>query len=65
MPTYEYACSSCQHEWEFEQSIKDAPLTECPSLDTNGDGQGSVNEIIQAVNAALDGCSGFEVRARR
>jgi putative FmdB family regulatory protein len=31
MPTYEYACSSCQHEWEFEQSIKDSPLTECPS----------------------------------
>jgi len=30
MPTYEYACSSCQHEWEFEQSIKDAALTECP-----------------------------------
>jgi putative FmdB family regulatory protein len=31
MPTYEYACSSCQAEWEFEQSIKDAALTECPS----------------------------------
>jgi putative FmdB family regulatory protein len=31
MPTYEYACTSCAHEWEFEQSIKDAPLTECPS----------------------------------
>ena len=30
MPTYEYACGSCAHEWEFEQSIKDAPLTECP-----------------------------------
>ncbi len=31
MPTYEYACSSCQHEWELEQSIKDSPITECPS----------------------------------
>jgi len=30
MPTYEYACSSCNHEWEAEQSIKDAPLTTCP-----------------------------------
>jgi putative FmdB family regulatory protein len=30
MPTYEYACKVCAHEWEFEQSIKDAPLTECP-----------------------------------
>jgi putative FmdB family regulatory protein len=31
MPTYEYACASCAHEWEFEQSIKDASLTKCPS----------------------------------
>lgn len=30
MPTYEYICSSCQNEWEFEQSMKDAALTECP-----------------------------------
>jgi putative FmdB family regulatory protein len=30
MPTYEYACSSCRHEWEFEQSIKENALTECP-----------------------------------
>jgi putative FmdB family regulatory protein len=31
MPTYEYACSSCQHEWEIEQSIKEDAITECPS----------------------------------
>ncbi len=30
MPTYEYLCGSCSNEWEAEQSIKDAPLTECP-----------------------------------
>ncbi|WP_044248817.1 FmdB family zinc ribbon protein [Chondromyces apiculatus] len=30
MPTYEYACSSCHHEWEAEQSIKEAALTDCP-----------------------------------
>lgn len=30
MPTYEYACTSCGNEWEFEQSIKDSALTECP-----------------------------------
>ena len=30
MPTYEYACSACEHEWEHEQSIKDEPLKECP-----------------------------------
>lgn len=31
MPTYEYACTSCAHEWEAEQSIKEAPLSDCPS----------------------------------
>lgn len=30
MPTYEYACAACQHEFEAFQSIKDAPLTACP-----------------------------------
>lgn len=30
MPTYEYVCSSCKNEWEFEQSMKDSALTECP-----------------------------------
>ena len=30
MPTYEYACTSCANEWEFEQSIKDEPLKKCP-----------------------------------
>lgn len=31
MPTYEYRCQSCSHELEAFQSIKDAPLSECPS----------------------------------
>jgi putative FmdB family regulatory protein len=30
MPTYEYACTSCSHEWEAEQSIKEPALTDCP-----------------------------------
>lgn len=31
MPTYEYVCSQCQHEFEAFQSMKDAPLTTCPA----------------------------------
>jgi putative FmdB family regulatory protein len=27
--TYEYACEACGHQWEAEQSIKDAPLKTC------------------------------------
>jgi len=30
MPTYEYACQSCNHEFEQFQSMKDAPLKKCP-----------------------------------
>lgn len=27
---YSYACAECGYEWEANQSMKDAPLTECP-----------------------------------
>ena len=33
--TYEYACSSCGHEWEAEQSINDPPLKKCPACKKN------------------------------
>lgn len=31
MPTYEYICAKCGHELEAFQSMKEAPLTKCPS----------------------------------
>ena len=30
MPTYDYHCDSCEHEFEHFQSIKDDPLKKCP-----------------------------------
>lgn len=30
MPTYEYACAKCGHEFEIFQSMKDKPLAVCP-----------------------------------
>ena len=30
MPTYEYVCKACDHEFEKEQRISDAPLKTCP-----------------------------------
>jgi putative FmdB family regulatory protein len=30
MPTYEYVCESCKHEFEELQSFKDDPLKVCP-----------------------------------
>ncbi len=29
--TYEYLCEACGHRWEAQQSISEAPLTDCPS----------------------------------
>jgi len=30
MPTYEYICPECSHEFEAFQRMSDAPLTDCP-----------------------------------
>lgn len=30
MPTYEYLCEKCGHEFELFQSMKDDALTQCP-----------------------------------
>jgi putative FmdB family regulatory protein len=35
MPTYEYECSDCNHEFEAFQSITADPLTECPACKKN------------------------------
>ena len=29
--TYEYLCTACQHEWEAQQPISEAPLKTCPN----------------------------------
>jgi putative FmdB family regulatory protein len=31
MPTYEYACGACGHQWEAVQRITEAPLEQCPA----------------------------------
>jgi putative FmdB family regulatory protein len=30
MPTYEYGCTACGHEWELTQRITEAPIELCP-----------------------------------
>ncbi len=30
MPTYEYECTTCGHQFEAVQSMKDPKLTDCP-----------------------------------
>ncbi|MBU2540945.1 MAG: zinc ribbon domain-containing protein [Candidatus Omnitrophica bacterium] len=30
MPTYEYRCKNCKHEFELFQAMSDAPVKKCP-----------------------------------
>ncbi|MAE54327.1 MAG: FmdB family transcriptional regulator [Opitutae bacterium] len=30
MPTYDYQCEACNHEWELFQSMNDSPVKRCP-----------------------------------
>jgi putative FmdB family regulatory protein len=36
MPTYEYACPKCGHEFEQFQSMRDEPLKKCPQCKKTG-----------------------------
>jgi putative FmdB family regulatory protein len=36
MPTYEYECRKCGHQFELFQSIKDDPITKCPKPKCRG-----------------------------
>jgi putative FmdB family regulatory protein len=36
MPTYEYACQKCGHEFEQFQSMRDEPLRKCPQCKKAG-----------------------------
>lgn len=35
MPTYEYKCDNCLHEFETYQTMKDDKLTKCPNCAQN------------------------------
>lgn len=35
MPTYEYACRACGHQWEVVQRITEAPVELCPACAQN------------------------------
>jgi len=52
MPTYEYACTACGHEFEAFQSFSDAALTECPEC------KGEVRKVFSNVGVVFKG-SGF------
>ena len=36
MPTYDYQCRACGHEWELFQSMNDSPVKSCPKCKKRG-----------------------------
>jgi putative FmdB family regulatory protein len=54
MPTYEYICDNCQHEFEKFQSIKAKPVRKCPKC-----GKLRVQRLIGAGAGIIFKGSGF------
>ena len=52
MPTYQYACTACDHRFEAVQSFTDASLTECPVC------SGNLRKVFSSVGIVFKG-SGF------
>ncbi len=52
MPTYQYACTECGHEFEAVQKFSDSALTECPNC------TGKLRKVFSAVGVVFKG-SGF------
>lgn len=54
MPTYEYRCDNCHHQFETLQSITARPLRKCPSC-----GKSKLRRLIGAGAAVIFKGSGF------
>lgn len=52
MPTYQYACTACDHRFDAVQSFSDASLTECPEC------AGKLRKLYGSVGVVFKG-SGF------
>ena len=50
MPTYEYACSACAHEWEIEQKISEDAIKKCPKC-----GKNKARRLVGSGNFILKG----------
>jgi putative FmdB family regulatory protein len=52
VPTYQYACTACDHRFEAVQSFSDASLTVCPNC------TGTLRKVFSSVGIVFKG-SGF------
>lgn len=51
MPTYQYACTECAHQFEQFQSFSDDALTVCPEC------EGRLRKVFNAVGVVFKGLS--------
>lgn len=56
MPTYEYRCSECGHEFEVFQNIKEEPVRICPVCNKE-----AVTRLISGGNGLIFKGSGFYI----
>ena len=63
MPTYEYVCLKCDHEFEKIQSMSDSPLKTCPKelCGRKTWGKGKVKRAISAGAGLIFKGSGFYI----
>lgn len=63
MPTYEYSCSKCGHEFECQQSMSAPPLTTCPEehCPRNPWGKGDVKRGVGGGAGLIFKGSGFYI----
>ena len=59
MPTYEYACTKCAHEFEVVQSFSDAPISICPKCG------GEVQKVFSNVGVVFKGGGFYKTDSRK
>ena len=55
MPIYEYACRSCEHQFETIQKASEEPLSDCPEC-----GEAALRKLLSAPVFRLKGSGWYE-----
>jgi putative FmdB family regulatory protein len=59
VPTYQYACTACDHRFEAVQSFADASLTECPAC------SGGLRKVFSSVGIVFKGSGFYRTDSRK
>ncbi|HZP83333.1 MAG TPA: FmdB family zinc ribbon protein [Chthonomonadaceae bacterium] len=59
MPTYGYLCTECQHTFDVFQSMKEAPVANCPEC------SGAVKRLLYPVGVVFKGSGWYITDSRK